>query len=208
MYHLYQVAVIRLTALASSKGSSTYVKVRLRRFLLAAFLVLRLQLGITVALIVLLSAHPTFAAQAVKEGLPVPTFVLTDENDKQVDMATLLDRPAIIYFTHNSCHYCTQIIALLKRADAKFGNKNLRIIGVNIMAKDSKLVKAYKKELGFTFPMFAGNRDDVLTAYKINYVPLLVFVDSNKNVKRVVGHYVHEKVLHGYINEILEKGGK
>ncbi|MFN3478991.1 MAG: TlpA family protein disulfide reductase [Thermodesulfovibrionales bacterium] len=140
-------------------------------------------------------------------GSPVPTFVLPDEDNRNVDFGTLIDRPTIIYFTHNACHYCTQIIAHLKRAEAKFGKDKLRIIGINIMARDSRLVRAYKKEMGFTFPMFAGNRDDLLKRYRINYVPVLVFVDSKRLVRRVVGHYIHEPELHRLIKEIMGERG-
>jgi len=73
------------------------------------------------------------------------------------------------------------------------------------MAKDKRLVKAYQEELEFTFPMLAGNRGDVLKAYKINYVPVLVFVDAKKIVNKVVGHYIHEPELHDNIREIMKK---
>jgi peroxiredoxin len=129
---------------------------------------------------------------------------LIDENGKKVNFDDLLDRPTVIYFTHNACHYCTQIIAMLKRADKKFGKSDLLIMGVNVMAKDNKLINAYKTELGFMFPMFAGNRSDVLKAYKIYYVPKLIFIDRNKIVRQIVGHYIHEPELHKYISEIME----
>jgi thioredoxin-related protein len=148
---------------------------------------------------------PAYAGEGVKEGAPPPTFVMLDENNKQVNIAALMDRPTIMYFTHNACYYCTQIILFLKRAQAKFGEDKLRIIGINVMAKDQKLVRAYKENLGFTFPMFAGNRDDVLKAYKINYVPVIVFVDSKKIVRKVVGHFIHEPELHQHIRLITEK---
>ena len=146
----------------------------------------------------------SYAGEGVKENAPAPTFVMLDENNRNVDIATLMDRPTVMYFTHNACFYCTQLILYLKRAQAKFGEKNLRIMGINVMAKDQKLIKAYKQELGFIFPMFAGNREDVLRAYKINYVPVLVFVDSKKTVRKVVGHYIHEEELHGNIKSIMK----
>ena len=136
-------------------------------------------------------------------GEPPPTFTLIDENGRKVNFDDLLDKPSVIYFTHNACHYCTQIIAMLKRADKKFGSDDLQIMGVNVMAKDKKLVEAYKIELGFTFPMFAGNRSDVLKAYKIYYVPKLIFVDRHKIVRQIVGHYIHTPELEQYIKEIM-----
>jgi len=139
----------------------------------------------------------------VQVGEPPPTFVLIDENGKKVNLEEFIDRPTVIYFTHNACHYCTQIIAMLKRADKEFSSKNLLIMGVNVMAKDQKLIRAYKEELGFIFPMFAGNRSDVLTAYKINYVPKLIFIDARKIVRKIVGHYIHEPELYNNIREIM-----
>ena len=153
-------------------------------------------------LLLLLIASVSSAAK-LAVGEPPPTFTLINEDGKKVDFGDLLDKPSVIYFTHNACHYCTQIIAMLKRADKKFGREDLRIMGVNVMAKDNKLVKAYKEELGFIFPMFAGNRSDVLKAYKIYYVPKLIFVDRNKIVRKVVGHYIHQPELEENIREIM-----
>lgn len=151
-----------------------------------------------------LATSPLFAEERIQIGSPAPTFTLLDENNREVDFGTLIDRPTIIYFTHNSCFYCTQIVLYLKRAEKKYGADHLRILGINIMAKDEKLIKAYKSALGFTYPMFAGNREDVLRAYRINYVPLIVFVDARKIVRKVVGHYIHEEELDESIQEIMK----
>jgi peroxiredoxin len=121
---------------------------------------------LTAALLLAMFASGASSA-SLKIGEPPPTFALIDESGRQVDFGDLIDKPSVIYFTHNACHYCTQIIAMLKRANKKYGRKELRIMGINVMARDNKLVKAYKEELGFIFPMFAGNRADVLKAYKI-----------------------------------------
>ncbi len=164
---------------------------------------MRLIKYILVVLVFLISAAPDAHSAKLVVGEPPPEFTLIDENGKKVNFGDLLDKPAIIYFTHNACHYCTQIIAMLKRADKKFGREDLRIMGVNVMARDKKLVHAYKEELGFIFPMFAGNRSDVLKAYKIYYVPKLIFIDRNKKVSKVVGHYIHQPELYETIEQII-----
>jgi len=158
----------------------------------------------SIILIFFFLSSAVFASETLKEGAPPPMFVMLDENNRNIDIASFMDRPTIMYFTHNSCFYCTQIVLYLKRAEKKFGKEHLRIIGVNIMAKDQKLIRAYKEALGFTFPMFAGNRDDVLRAYRINYVPLIIFVDSKNIVRKVVGHYIHEKELFENIQGIMK----
>ncbi len=143
-------------------------------------------------------------AQGVSIGEPPPSFNLVNHEGRKVDISTLFNKPTVIYFTHNACHYCTQIIAMLKRANEKYGSEKLRIIGINVMAKDQKLVKAYREELGFIFPMFAGNRGDLLEAYEIYYVPKLVFIDGMGIVRQVVGHYIHEPELYENINAIID----
>ncbi len=145
------------------------------------------------------------ASGGVKEGEPPPTFVLMDENGKMRDFGQMIDKATVIYITHNACYYCTQIVAFLKRAEDKFGKKDRRIRGINVMAKDQRLIKAYKEELEFTFPMFAGNRADLLKAYEVNYVPIIVFITQKKIVHKIVGHYIHEPVLHEIILETMGK---
>lgn len=155
-------------------------------------------------LMILIGGATASYGSGIAVGSPPPLFTLLDENGKWVNMGSLMDRPTILYFTHNACHYCTQIIAHLKRAYAEFGGENLRIMGINVMARDQRLVKAYKEELGFVFPMLAGNAPEVLEAYKIGYVPVLVFVDRQRIVRKVVGHYIQEPELHETIREIMD----
>lgn len=165
-------------------------------------------ISISLAGLILFFAASVYAGQEdVKEGMPLPIFTLMNDEGERVSMESYLDRPTVVYFTHNACHYCTQIIAMLKRAQEKFGEERLGVIGVNVMAKDTKLVRAYKEELGFVFPMLAGNRSEVIRAFKIHYVPKLVFVDEQKLVRKVVGHYIHEPELHDNIREIM-RGSK
>jgi peroxiredoxin len=150
----------------------------------------------------ILLPHGAWTAE-LEVGKTPPPFSLIDSTGRKVNLDHFLGKPTIIYFTHNACHYCTQIVAMLKRADKKFGRNNLTIMGINVMAKDQRLIKVYKEELGFIFPMLAGNSADVLKAYKIYYVPKLVFIDAEKNVKKIVGHYIHEQELHENIKEIM-----
>lgn len=156
-----------------------------------------------ILLLSLVIAGAAAAGEGITIGSPPPIFTMLDEENRNTDIGTLMDRPTIMYFTHNSCFYCTQLVTYLKRAEKKFSKDRLRVMGINIMAKDKKLIQSYKQALGFTFPMFAGNREDVLRAYKINYVPVIIFVDSRKIVREVVGHYIHEKELHKIIRRIL-----
>lgn len=152
--------------------------------------------------ILILAVTLSVAFSSVKVGEKAPTFPLLDENDRRVDFGKFIDRPTIIYFTHNSCHYCTQIIAFLKRVHRRYGDR-VRILTINVMAKDSRLVKAYKKAFDLPFPMFAGNYPELLTAYGINFVPVIVFIDKDGIVRKVVEHYILEEELERSVRLIV-----
>ena len=141
---------------------------------------------------------------SVKVGEKAPTFPLLDENDRRVDFGKFIDRPTIIYFTHNSCHYCTQIIGFLKWVHKKYGDR-VRILTINVMARDSRLVKAYKKAFDLPFPMFAGNDPKLLRAYGINFVPVIVFIDRKGIVRKVVEHYILKEELERSVRLITEE---
>jgi peroxiredoxin len=153
-------------------------------------------------LFILLVALVGTVLSSVKVGEKAPTFPLLDENDRRVDFGKFIDRPTIIYFTHNACHYCTQIIAFLKRVHRRYGDK-VRILTINVMARDSRLVKAYKRAFNLPFPMFAGNDPRLLSAYGINFVPVIVFIDGKGIVRKVVEHYILEEELERSVELIL-----
>jgi len=127
-------------------------------------------------MLLLLLLCMALAFSSVKVGEKAPTFVLLDERDRRVDFGKFIDRPTIIYFTHNACHYCTQIIAFLKRVHS------------------------------LPFPMFAGNDPRLIRAYGINFVPVIVFLDKEGIVRRVVEHYILEEELEESVKLIMEGG--
>jgi len=156
-------------------------------------------------MLLLLLLCMALAFSSVKVGEKAPTFVLLDERDRRVDFGKFIDRPTIIYFTHNACHYCTQIIAFLKRVHSKYGER-VRILTINVMARDSRLIKAYKRAFDLPFPMFAGNDPRLIRAYGINFVPVIVFLDKEGIVRRVVEHYILEEELEESVKLIMEGG--
>ena len=154
--------------------------------------------------LILVSAGSAGAAGGAVVGQPPPAFSLKDETGKVVTWENFRGKPTIIYFTHNACWYCTQVAGFFVRMEEKLGAGSFQVVGINVMAKDQRLVKAYKREVGFPYPMLAGNTSELLKAYRINYVPVLIFVDRDGIVKKVVGHYIMETELEAVISEIVK----
>ena len=151
------------------------------------------RLPVLVVAVVLLGVSVTTAVGAddvAKEGEAPPLFALPDEHGTVHDLAKFIGRPTILYFTHNMCHYCTQIIAFLKRAHADYVDTDLAILTLNVWAADDKFIIRYKEALGLPFTMLAGKDAQLLRDYEVNYVPIIVFIGRDGKIQRIYHHYV------------------
>ncbi len=150
--------------------------------------------GRTIVIAALLAATlaPSGArAQAVAEvGQPPPLFALPNEHGEVHALEDYLGRPTILYFTHNMCHYCTQVIAFLKRAHEEYADTDLAIITLNVWATDEKFIRRYKEAYGLPFNMLAANDMELLRNYEVNYVPIIVFVGRDGTIHDLYHHYV------------------
>jgi len=155
--------------------------------------------------VALSSSSSSSADEVAEEGHPPPHFALPDEHGNVHDLADLTGRPTILYFTHNMCHYCTQIIAFLKRAHAKYEDTDLAIVTLNVWADNDKFIIRYKEALGLPFTMLAGKNKKLLRDYEVNYVPIIVFIGKDGNIRHIYRHYVLRGDFEKSTAEIVEE---
>ena len=143
--------------------------------------------------------------ERARVGHPPPLFALPDEHGEVHALEDLLGQPIILYFTHNVCHYCTQVIAFLMRAHAEYEGTDLAIVTLNVWATDGEFIRRYKEAYGLPFDMLAGNDPDLLRNYEVNYVPIIVFVGRDGNVRYLYHHYVLQEDFEAATAEIVSK---
>lgn len=136
-------------------------------------------------------------------GASPPLFSLADEDGEVHHLERLLGRPIVLYFTHNMCHYCTQVIAFLKRAHAAHAHDDLTIITVNVWATGGKLIRRYKEQFGLPFRMLAGKDRQLLRDYEVNYVPIIVFIGRDGRIRHIYHHYVLEADFQESVRQIV-----
>lgn len=137
-------------------------------------------------------------------GEPPPLFELADETGEVHRLEDLLGQPTVLYFTHNMCHYCSQIIGFLKDTRARHSPDELAILTVNVWADGPKLISRYKEQFGLTFPMVAGKDPDLLREYEVNYVPIIIFLDLKGKIHEIYHHYVLKADFDESVNEVIE----
>ncbi len=151
------------------------------------------------------SAMGANASDHAEVGEAPPLFALPDEHGTVHALEDFIGRPTILYFTHNMCHYCTQIIAFLKRAHQTFGDSDLAILTLNVWASDGIFIRRYKEALGLPFTMLAGKDPDLLRAYEVNYVPIIVFIGRDGKIHSIYHHYVLQKDFEKTTEEIVAR---
>ncbi len=144
------------------------------------------------------------AQDVAKVGHPPPLFALPDEHGEVHALADLLGRPTILYFTHNQCHYCSQVIAFLKRAHTRYESTDLAIVTLNVWADDATFIRRYKEAFDLPFDMLAGKDLGLLRSYEVNYVPIIVFIGRDGLIRHLYHHYVLQEDFEQSTAEIVE----
>ncbi len=160
----------------------------------------RAALLIGIALALPIGAQGQFA----EEGELPPPFALPDEHGEVHRLEDLRGTPTILYFTHNMCHYCTQIIGFLKRTRPNYHESELAILTLNVWADGPKLIERYKEQFGLPFPMLAGKDPQLLRDYEVNYVPIVVFIGRDGRIRRIFHHYILAADFESSVLEIVE----
>jgi peroxiredoxin len=144
--------------------------------------------------------------QFAEEGEFPPLFALPDELGSVHRLEDLRGTPTILYFTHNMCHYCTQIIGFLKRVRPLYDDSELVILTLNVWADGPKMIERYKEQFGLPFPMLAGKDRQLLRDYEVNYVPIVIFIGRDGRIRRIFHHYILAADFTSSVREIAGEG--
>ena len=155
-------------------------------------------------LVLALTQAAVVRSEVAEVGQPPPLFSLSDEEGEVHRLEDYLGTPVVLYFTHNMCHYCTQIIAFLKRVRPLYGEDELSILTINVWADDGKLIRRYKEQFGLPFPMLAGKDRDLLRNYEVNYVPIVIFIGRDGRIQHIFHHFILREDFEASVREIVE----
>ncbi len=150
----------------------------------------------------------TEEVEVAEVGEVPPLFSLPDELGRVHNLEDYFGTPTVLYFTHNMCHYCTQIIAFMKRTRKRYTEEELAILTVNVWAGGdtaAKFIRRYKEQYGLPFAMLAGKDLRVLRSYEVNYVPIIVFIGKDGRIRSIYHHYILKKDFESTVREIVEE---
>ena len=116
---------------------------------------------------------------AGKVGSKVPSFTVTDNDDKEVTLEDLCQgkKYVLIDFWASWCNPCRKEIPNLKNLYEKYADKGFQIISISIDKKKADWEKALQEEQ-LSWPNYLDN-GDVAAIYKVKMIPTMYLIDSN-----------------------------
>ena len=112
-------------------------------------------------------------------GRPAPDFHLQDLDGKEVRLASFKGKVVLLDFWATWCGPCLEEMPKLNRLYKKFSDKNVTILGIDVL-EDAETVRKFVQKNGYKYPiLLATNKDSVIEDYGAHAYPSFVLIDKH-----------------------------
>jgi len=135
-----------------------------------------------------------------------PDFELRTLDGESVRLSDLRGRPVLINFWASWCGPCRREVPALIRAQDRWGEQGLTVIGVNIEESDSQALD-FANEFGINYAVPMDYRGEVFRAFGgggINGPPRSFFVDPDGVIIRIYAGQVPDELIATHAREFVE----
>ncbi len=148
----------------------------------------------------LLKEHPP---TTLKEGDIIPNFTFANLDGSEEKIYQLLQfNKAVMMFMNTGCGFCAKEVEKWKAELASLP-PDVKLVAI---ANDSlNKLAAYSQEKQVDFPLLCDKEGKFFEMYKINSFPVLVLVDSNKKVVKVMSGFDPKKKVKDYVKTLAMK---
>jgi peroxiredoxin len=148
-----------------------------------------------------LVALPVFATSVdpIHTGAPAPSFQLTSNTGKPVNLDSLKGQIVLVNFWASWCGPCRKEMPILEQLNRQFHNKGVTLIGVNV-EPNSAAAADWLKATPVSFPILFDTDSKVSKLYQVEGMPNTVILDRKGNVR-----YIHRGYQPGAENEYLDQ---
>ena len=114
-------------------------------------------------------------------------FSLPNRTGGKVDLASYANKPVMIFFFAEYCHYCKKAAPFIKKIHSAYSNKGITVLGISV---DENKANAdnFTRDYNLTFPI--AYRGGALSAqYKTRGVPYIFMLDKKHEIMNVWAGY-------------------
>jgi thiol-disulfide isomerase/thioredoxin len=133
-------------------------------------------------------------------------FTVLDINGNEVKLSDNFGKPIVVNFWATWCGPCKSELPAFENI-YKENKDDVVFMMVNLTdgyRETTDTVKDFISQGGYTFPVYFDTSYDAADAYRVNSIPMSLFIDKNGNlVKKQVGA-MSESSLKQYINRITQ----
>ena len=131
---------------------------------------------------VLLGATFAHAQDARK----APALTLKDIEGRSISLSDYKGKVVLLNFWATWCPPCRAEIPDLVRAQRRYGNRGLQVVGVTYPPEKISRVRRFLRRLGVNYPVAVGTKQTRALFDKGETLPLTVVFDREGNIREVI----------------------
>ena len=138
-----------------------------------------------------------------KQGTVAPDFVVEMFDGEQIRLSELRGKVVLVNFWATWCPPCREeLTRVQKDIIDRFAGKDFVFIPIS-RGEEKQTVAAFRKRMGYTFPMGLDPDQKIFRRYATNYIPRNFLIDRDGNVALVSIGYDKREFAH--LIETIEK---
>ena len=156
---------------------------------------------ITIPVILVTYLHNSVDVTPLRIGTRIPLIGLTNLAGKPTTTRSLRDNATVVLVFSARCPHCISMLSEFNRMKLKYEDA-LRFVGISVSKPDT--TEALVAASGVSFPVYIGNDAEIEKAFRITFVPVTLFVDSNLILRKEVVGEVKSGILDRSIESFTE----
>ncbi|MCC7371566.1 MAG: TlpA family protein disulfide reductase [Chloroflexi bacterium] len=135
-------------------------------------------------------------------GQPAPALQLPLVGGGETNLEAFKGRPVVVNFWATWCEPCRAEMPALERAQQKYRDQGLAVIGVDMQERDDE-IQAFLTQVGVTFPSLVDRTGEVTRQWRATGLPTTFLIDRQGIIQDVrVGPFTDE-MLDDRLKKIL-----